>query len=398
MFKRAQTMNIAIFTDNFYPQINGVVTAVVNLAKGLADKGHKIYFVAPRYKGYNDFSYPNITVRYVASKPAGFIYKGLKMVLPISRRTKRFIKENKIDIVYFVTPWTIAAKGIVIAKRLKLPIVGTYHTFICEKEYLKHLKLNYNFLIKAAWKYTNLYYNTCQIVTCPSEITKERMLENKCKRPIKVISNGIDTLKSKPAEILKIKKQINSLGKILLFVGRLSYEKNLLYLLDCFKLIQKKKPDTKLVLIGDGPQRKQIEKKIKRLKLSNSVLLLGAIPYKDLMTKGYYGACDIFVITSKTETFGLSVLEAQANGLVCVGVAENGIINLIKDNHNGFLVNSKDKKAFSNAVIKLIENKKLYSKFKENNKQMIKKHEMKNVISEYEKTFKEAIRLYKKSS
>ncbi len=391
-------MNIAIFTDNFYPQINGVVTAVLNLAKGLADKGHKIYFVAPRYKGEKEFTYPNIQVRYVASKPAGFIYKGLKIVSPISRRTKKFIKDNNIDIVYFVTPWTIAAKGIIIAKQLKLPIVGTYHTFICEKEYLKHLKLNYSFLIKAAWKYTNLYYNTCEIVTCPSEITKERMLENKCKRPIKVISNGIDTLKSKPTEILKIKKQINSKGKTLLFVGRLAYEKNLLYLLDCFKLIQKKRPETKLVLIGDGPQRKQIEKKIKRLKLSNSVLLLGAIPYKDLMTKGYYGACDIFVITSKTETFGLSVLEAQANGLVCVGVSENGIIDLIKDNYNGFLVNSKNKKAFSEAVIKLIDDKTLYSNFKENNKKMIKKHEMKNVISEYEKTFKEAIALYKKSS
>ena len=113
-------MNIAIFTDNFYPQINGVVTAVVNLAKGLADRGHKIYFIAPRYKGEKEFSYPNITVRQVASKPAGFIYKGLKMVLPISRRTQKFIKENKIDVVYFVTPWTIAAKGIVIAKRLKV--------------------------------------------------------------------------------------------------------------------------------------------------------------------------------------------------------------------------------------------------------------------------------------
>lgn len=390
-------MNIAIFTDNFYPQINGVVTAVLNLAKGLADKGHKIYFVAPRYKGQKDFSYPNITVRYVASKPAGFIYKGLKIVSPISRRTKKFIKDNNIDVVYFVTPWTIAAKGIIIAKQLKLPIVGTYHTFICEKECLKHLKLNYNFVIKFAWKYTNLYYNTCQIVTCPSALTKELLLKNKCKRPVKVISNGLDTSSSPRSEIQKIKKKINSKGKTLLFVGRLAYEKNLLYLLDCFKLIHDKRPKTKLVLIGDGPQKKEILKKIKELKLKDSVKLLGAVKYQDLMTKGYYGACDIFVTASEIETFGLSVLEAQANGLVCVGVNKSGIKNLIKNNYNGFLVNSNDKNAFSQAAIKLIDNKKLYSRFKKNNKTIIKKYKMANVISEYEKTFRQAIEMYKSS-
>ncbi|HOW29592.1 MAG TPA: glycosyltransferase [archaeon] len=391
-------MNIAIFTDNFLPQINGVVTAVLNLAKGLADKGHKIYFVAPKYKDNIDFKYPNIQVRYVKSKPANFIYTGLKMVSPISVRTRKYIKDNNIDVIYFVTPWTVAAKGIIIAKILKIPIVGTYHTFICEKEYLKHLKLDHDFVIDLAWKYTNMYYNTCEVITCPSEITKQRLIEGGSKRPIKVISNGIETKNSPKSEILKIKKKIKSKGKTLLFVGRFAYEKNLLYLLECFKLVQQKRPETKLVLIGDGPQRKEIERKIKKLKLKDSVVLLGAIKYEELINKGYYGACDIFVITSTTETFGLSVLEAQANGLVCVGVNENGVKYLIKDNYNGFLVGVEDKIGFSNSVIKLIDDEKLYSKFKKNNKEMLKKHDMKNVISEYEKTFKDVIKNYKKSS
>lgn len=391
-------MNIAIFTDNFLPQVNGVVTAVLNLAKGLADKGHKIYIVAPKYKGIPDFEYPNIKARYVKSKPANFIYKDLKVVSPISIRSRKFIKDNNVELVYFVTPFTVAAKGIIIAKILKLPIVGTYHTFICEKEYLRHLKLDYEFIVDLAWRYTNSYYNQCEIVTCPSEITKERLLEGGCKRPVKVISNGIEKLDSPKAEILKIKKRINSKGKTLLFVGRLAYEKNLLYLLDCFKLILKEKPETKLVIIGDGPQKKDLVKRIKKLKLNSSVLLFGEIKYKDLMTKGYYNACDIFVTTSKTETFGLSVLEAQVNGLVCVGVNENGVKYLIKDKYNGFLVDPEDKTEFKAAVIKLIDDNKLYSKFKENNKEMIKKHDMKAVISEYEKTFKDVIKNFKKSS
>lgn len=390
-------MNIAIFTDNFLPQINGVVTAVLNLAKGLADKGHKIYIVAPKYKGCEEFKYPNIKVRYVKSRPANFIYKDLKVVSPISVRTRKFIKDNNVELIYFVTPFTVAAKGIIIAKILKLPIVGTYHTFICEKEYLRHLKLDYEFIVDLAWKYTNSYYNQCEIITCPSEITKQRLIEGGSKRPIKVISNGIEKLESAKAEILKIKKRINCKGKTLLFVGRLAYEKNLLYLLDCFKLILQKRPQTKLVIIGDGPQRKEIERKIKKLKLKDSVLLFGEIKYQDLMTKGYYNACDIFVTTSTTETFGLSVLEAQVNGLVCVGVNENGVKYLVKDNYNGFLVSSEDKVGFSNAVIKLIDDKKLYSKFKKNNEVMVKKHDMKQVIKEYEKTFKDVIKKHKSS-
>ncbi|MDD3127173.1 MAG: glycosyltransferase, partial [Candidatus Izemoplasmatales bacterium] len=155
-------MNIAIFTDNFLPQVNGVVTAVLNLAKGLADNGHKIYIVAPKYKGTPDFEYPNIKVRYVKSSPANFIYPDFKMVSPISVRTRKFIKDNNVELVYFVIPFTVAAKGLIIAKILKLPIVGTYHTFICEKEYLRHLKLDYKFIIDLAWKYTNSYYNQCK--------------------------------------------------------------------------------------------------------------------------------------------------------------------------------------------------------------------------------------------
>ncbi len=391
-------MNIAIFTDNFLPQVNGVVTAVLNLAKGLADKGHKIYIIAPKYKGVEEFKYPNIKVRYVKSKPANFIYTNFKVVSPISIRTRKFIKDNDVDLVYFVIPFTVAIKGIIIAKILKLPVVGTYHTFICEKEYLRHVKLDYKFIVDLAWKYTNTYYNQCKVVTCPSQITKERLLESGCKRPIKVISNGIEKLDSPKSEILKIKKKINCKGKILLFVGRLAYEKNLLYLLDCFKLILKERPDTKLVIIGDGPQKKDLVKRITKLKLNSSVMLFGEVKYQDLMSKGYYNACDIFVTTSTTETFGLSVLEAQVNGLVCVGVNENGVKYLIKDNYNGFLVDPKDKIKFKCAVIKLIDDEKLYSKFKKNNEIMVKKHDMKQVISEYEKTFMSVIKNHKKSS
>ncbi|MFA5745240.1 MAG: glycosyltransferase [archaeon] len=389
-------MNIAIFTDNFLPQINGVVTAVLNLSKGLADKGHKIYIIAPKYKDTPDFEYPNIKVRYVKSGSANFIYTDFKMVSPISRKSIKFIKDNNVELIYFVVPFTVAIKGILIAKNLGIPIVGTYHTFICEKEYLRHMKLGYNFVDKLAWKYTNLYYNTCEIITCPSEIVKVKLIENHCRPPVRVISNGIEKQDSPKSEIAKIKKRINSKGPVLLFVGRLAYEKNLIYLLNCFKLILKEKPESKLVIIGDGPQKKDLQKEIRKLKLNKSVMLFGAIKYQDLITKGYYQACDIFVITSRTETFGLSVLEAQVNGLVCVGVNENGIKYLIKDNYNGFLVDSEDKIAFKDAVIKLIDNKKLYKKFKENNKKSIKKHDMKSVISTYEKTFKEVISKYKK--
>lgn len=385
-------MKIAIFTETFFPHINGVLTAVMNLAKGLADKGHKVYIVTPKFKGGTKFKYPNITVRYIKGINA-FIYEDVKLVSPISIRTLNFLRKEKIDIIHFMSPWTTGNKAIFIAKILRVPIVGTFHTLIGDPENLKHVHLNYDIVRKNVWKYINSYYNKCDLVSCPSDFAKNELIKHKCKAPVKVISNGIETQEVNKNALKKLKEKYKN-NQILLFVGRMAYEKNLEHLIDCFKLILVKKPKIKLLLIGGGPQAGVIENKIKKEGLEKKVIMVGQIEHDKLLRDGYYQLADLFVSTSKTETFGLTILEAQMNGVICVVYDAAGSGYLIKHNKTGILVPEDKDKEFAKTVIEMLDNKKKCEDIRKNLKESVKIHYIPNIVSQWEKEYSKLIEKY----
>jgi 1,2-diacylglycerol 3-alpha-glucosyltransferase len=383
-------MKIAIFTETFFPHTNGVLTAIINLSKGLADNGHQVYIITPKFKGGQEFIYPNITVHYIKGINA-FIYEDIKLVSPVSIRTLNFLKKEKIDIIHFMSPWTTGNKAIFISKFLKVPLVGTFHTLIGDPENLKHVHLNYPFVKKHVWKYINSYYDKCDLVTCPSNFAKQELIKNKCKAPIKVISNGIEKQDIDKKALSKLKRKYKK-TQILLFVGRIAYEKNIEQLIDCFKLILKEKPKVKLLLIGGGPQEDIIKTKIKQYDLEKNIIMLGPIEHKKLLTDGYYQLADLFVSTSKTETFGLTMLEAQINGVVCVVSNAAGVGYLIKNNKTGILVPPDNNKAFAKTVIKMLSDKKKCAEIKKNLKESVKIHYIPNIIEQWEKEYSRLIK------
>jgi len=383
-------MKIAIFTETFFPHTNGVLTAIINLSKGLADNGHQVYIITPKFKGGQEFIYPNITVHYIKGINA-FIYEDIKLVSPISLRTLNFLKKEKIDIIHFMSPWTTGNKAIFISKVLKVPLVGTFHTFIGDSENLKHVHLNYPFVKKHVWKYINSYYDKCDLVTCPSDFAKQEMIKNKCKASIKVISNGIEIPNTDPNHVKKTKEKYRN-SELLLFVGRISYEKNLEHLIDCFKLILLKKPKCKLLLIGDGPLDEVIKTKIKAEKLDKNILQLGKMNHEKLIKKGYYKAADLFVSVSKTENCPLTILEAQINGLIPVVYDAGGMSYLIKNNINGILVPVDNSKEFAKQVVGLLNNKKKQETLRKNIKEDVKVHYIPNIIKQWEETYSELIK------
>jgi len=383
-------MKIAIFTETFFPHINGVLIAILNLSKGLADKGHKVYIITPKFKGGKNFAYKNIYVHYIKGINA-FIYEDIKIVSSISIRTLSFLRKEKIDLIHFHSPWTTGSKAIFIARVLKVPLIGTFHTFIGDSENLKHVHLDYPFVKKHVWKYINSYYDKCDLVTCPSDFSKQELIKNKCKAPIKVISNGIEIPKTDINNVNKIKKKYKD-SPLLLFVGRISYEKNLEHLLDCFKLILVKKPICKLLLIGDGPLDEVIKTKIKAEKLDRNILQLGKMSHDKLIKEGYYLAADLFVSVSKTENCPLTILEAQINGLIPVVYDAGGMGYLIKNDRNGILVPVDNSKEFAKQVIGLLENKKKQETLRRNIKEDVKAHYIPNIIKQWEETYSELIK------
>lgn len=387
-------LKIVIFTDSFIPLTNGIVTSTINLVKGLADKGHKIYIIAPKQKFSKEFYYKNVFIIREVSIPALF-YPGFRLTFPFNLKLLRFLKHKKIDLIHFQTPVTLGIQAILIAKILKKPLIGTFHTFVTKEEYIKHLKINPKLLLKFSWSLMKKYYNKCDLITCPSESTKKELIKYFSK-PIKVISNGINLSYFNNLKRKKTKLKYNLNNKTILYVGRIAYEKNLEYLIDCFKLVLKKIHDAKLLIIGEGPQMKQLKKYIKSLGISKNIIFTGKIKHEELLKSEIFKRCKIFVTTSKTETQGITILEAEANGMVCVGLNASGTKDLIKNNYNGYLIKDGNKKEFAKKIITLITNNKIYNKMSKNTLLEIKKHDLKKVINEWEKTYLEVIHETKK--
>lgn len=390
-------MKIAIFTDVFVPQLSGVVTSTLDMAKGLANKGHKVYVVAPDMKNEKEFRHKNIEVIKIPSISIEKIYPGFRLANPFNLKAINYLKNKSLDAVHFPVPLPLAMQGILFSKIKGVPLVGTFHTLLGHEKYVESLGLNSNFMTNVIWGYLKIYYNRCDLITVPSESAKKIMLENniKGKKDTKVISNGIDIEKYENNG--EKKQDINQKGKTILYFGRISVEKNLIKLLQIFKKVVKEKPKTKLMIIGDGPQMQELKEKINTLGLKNSVILKGHIKHEKLINSGIIEQADIFATASQTEVQPMTLIESQINGLPCIGIKSQGIKDIIKDGYNGFIVKNENEREFSKRLIELIENENLLKKMKNNSKKEAKKYTTENSVYRWEKELnKLSNNLYKK--
>jgi len=224
------------------------------------------------------------------------------------------------------------------------------------------------------------------LVVCPSEGTKGELLARKCSAPIKVIPHGIDFGIFDNSKAKEIKKRYNQNGKLLLFVGRIAHEKRLPYLLECFAIALKKVPSAKLLVIGGGPQLEDVKAKAMSLNLAGHVVFTGMIEHSRLVKSGIFGACDLFVTASTTETGPISLLEAQANGLVSVMVRGRGM-ELVRNGVNGYVVDPNNRTAFANAVVKLLTDAKKYNSMRKATSNAIKNYDTEKIVKIWESTY-----------
>ena len=360
-------MKIAIFTDSFFPQINGIVTSVADLAKGMCDRGHKIYIVAPNYHDIkHEFSYKDIEVLRLPAIDASF-YEGFRWSAIMHKPTFRKLKKANIDLVHFMTPITVSVFGILVGKMLKKPIIGTYHTFVSELSYLKQFFPHAGSgTQRFAWSYTNAFYNRSHLITTPTENARLELINNRCKVPVEAVSNGIKLDSFDNSNSKAIKEKYNPDGDIILFVGRVAPEKNMPVLLKAFKDLTLTDNTTKLLLVGGGPSLDECKEYAKTEGLEDRIIFTGLIQTDELKKSGIFGACKLFVTASTTETQSITVLEAEANGLPCIGPNAKGIPNVIDHNVNGFLVSPNNSQEIADAIKLLLSDSDLYKKFSAN--------------------------------
>ncbi len=392
-------MRICIFTDSFLPYCSGVTYAVRNQANELARRGNQVWILRPRPwredRSELEDMHANVRVwNAPVSLPVPHVAK-LHITLPTFFSTWRSLRRIRPDVVHLNTEWGCGWEGVVAARWLGVPAVGTFHTFFAEPGYLKALGLpNLSFIRKMMWNYSVFFYSWCHALTSPSLAVKNALMQNGVRREPHVVSNGINPPQLRPQhEIDAMRQQIGTDCPTFVYVGRISPEKSLDVLLNAFAHVVEQRPDARLLLVGDGPFRPKLKRMIRDLKLADCVRDLGYVPHEELIQRNIPRGGDVFVTASKTENQPLSILEAMSFGLPVVGPRAKGIPELVCHGVDGALFTPDDEREMAECMLQAIGDKKRLAMLSRNAGATACDHSISRTAEHLEQVYKEAIRV-----
>jgi glycosyltransferase involved in cell wall biosynthesis len=388
-------MKIAIFSDNFYPELSGIADSIVKLSMELSNLGHEVCFFVPRYgaKDYKIVNLPeqeinlggNIKIKRLLSLLAPFSGAQSRLVLPFFSGS--LFKEFKPDIIHSQLFFGAGLEALIAAKLNKVPFVGTNHTSITDfvpGEFMKKQSLNY-----AVW-----YYNRCDFVTAPSQSVFKEMLVHGFNKPHEVISNPIDintfSLSNNKSEY---KKKFNLSDHTVVYAGRLAPEKNLEVIIKAVALTKKSVSGINLAFAGSGQSENKLKQLAKELNLENEVKFLGTLNKIDLAK--LYQASEVFAIASTSETQSMVLMQALACGLPAVAVNARALPEYVNEK-NGYIVKIGDEKAMAEKFVLLLENQVLRQSLSHGAADYVQQFSAPNIAKKWEKLYSQAISDYKK--
>jgi glycosyltransferase involved in cell wall biosynthesis len=349
-------MRIAIFTDTYLPQINGVVFSTHTFAKEFEAMGHEVLIIAPQVENGKEST---DSVWRFKSLPFPFQPEH-RITSPLSRKLRDF-GNQKIDIIHIQTPFFMGHLGQYLGWRHKIPIVHTYHTFWAEY-------LHYFPLLPKGWRrrvdlllLSKNFCNRCQHIVVPSVQIQDALEGYEVRKPISVIPTGITVNRVIEASAMTTFRETWKLSvedKVCIFVGRLGKEKNVYFLLDAFAKLHQENPKTKLILVGDGPEREPLRSHAEKLHILDVVVFCGYLGHEDVFVA--YAASDVILFPSKTETQGLSLLEGMSIGKPAVCLNALGVKQLLENECGGFLT-EENIADYVTATKKLLDDPALYT-------------------------------------
>lgn len=365
-------MKIAFFTNCYKPLINGVVSSIVSLKESFEKKGHETFIFAPRVESYQDeeaniFRYHSINLTHRVKYP---------VAIPLSLRAGQAITAFKPDIIHLHHPFVLSLPAIMYAAKLKIPKVLTIHTQYERYAYyvspIPHVITN-----EAIRRIIFNLSDKVDIITTPSQSMKDLIGNYKIKKEVAVIPNAIDIdlfREKDEQEIALLRKelQISPDDIVILYLGRVSLEKNIDKIIKALAIIRDKKIDNfKFVVVGDGTAVKQLNSLANSLGLTEKVKFVGAIEREKV--RHYYQIGDIFSFSSTSETFGMVIIEALASGLPVLAVKAPGAVDIITDGLDGILVED-DVYQFAEQLENLIKNRELRQELSSNALQTVKRY------------------------
>lgn len=338
-------MNIGLFSDSFTPEISGVVSSIETLREALEKRGHHVYvFTAARPDA------PVVPgVFRLPSMPLLFL-KSLRFAIFYTPRAARSVKRVQLDVIHTQTEFSLGLFGKMMALRLGIPVVHTYHTMY--KDYTHYVTKGHftKFSQDIVRMLTKNYLAGCRLVVAPTEKVASLLSSYGVNRPIRVVPSGVKLDRfmeaaRDPHSGLRIRQEfgISADTPLLVFIGRIAKEKSIDMILDAMPSVLGSLPAAKLLVIGDGPERAPLEEKVRHDGLSGAVLFAGPRPWAEI--PGCYCAGDVFVSASTTETQGLTVLEAMACGVPVLARNDPSYASMIGHGRSGMLFEHADELA-----------------------------------------------------
>ncbi len=329
-------IRVSMLTNNYLPFIGGVPLSIDRLRRGLKALGNSVQIVSPSYS--NQPKAEEDVVRVPSILPLGK-HREFKLANIFLPGTLKKVRAFKPDLIHAHHPFWLGGLGPMIARALNIPLIYTYHTRL--EHYAHYVPLPgplFRNLVSHAL--VRRFANRCDGVIVPTESAEEYLRMIGVKQPVFVQPTGIDyqsfrDVSEEQVSELRTKLEIEPDEKILISISRLSAEKNIGFMIDALgDLSSRQKIPFRCLILGDGNQRKSLQKQIDEKGMRDRIILVGSVPPDQMAT--YCRLGDLFVFASRSETQGMVILEAMAGGMPVVAVRSSGIDDIVEDGVNGF--------------------------------------------------------------
>jgi len=377
------SLRIAVVTETWPPEVNGVAMTLAKLVQGLSHRNHDVQLIRPRQtktdSPMNDTSLEEVLMRGMPIPR----YPELKLGLPSKKTLVKTWTLRRPDVVHIATEGPLGWSALQAAKVLKLPVTSDFRTNF--QSYSKHYGVGW--LRKPIVAYLRKFHNATACTMVPTRELMRTLSQNGFAN-LKVVSRGVDT------KLFNIAKRDTSLRsswgatdntKVLISVGRMAPEKNLDQVLKTYEALKLTGQSFKLVMVGDGPLKEQFQKRYPE------IIFPGMLSHSNLAA--YYASSDLFIFPSQTETFGNVTLEALASGIPVLAFDCAAARDWVQTGINGWLVAENNPEGFAAQAVSIFKSKELLEQITQSTRQQVVHLDWDQIAEQVESVFWDAIRM-----
>lgn len=377
------SLRIAVVTETWPPEVNGVAVTLAKLVQGLSLRNHDVQLIRPRQAktdvSINDSKLEEVLMRGMPIPR----YPELKLGLPSKKTLIKTWSMRRPDVVHIATEGPLGWSALQAAKVLKLPVTSDFRTNF--QSYSKHYGVGW--LRKPIVAYLRKFHNATACTMVPTKELKRTLSENGFLN-LKVVSRGVDT------QLFNLKRRDQHLRhswgadektKVLISVGRIAPEKNLDLVLKTYEALQFMADQIKLVMVGDGPLKEQFQKRYP------GIIFPGMLSQTELAK--YYASSDLFVFPSQTETFGNVTLEALASGIPVLAFDCAAAKDWVQTGMNGWLVSENNQDGFAAQAVTIFKQPLILDQVTQSTRQQVIHLDWSQIAEQVEMVLWDAIRM-----